>query len=347
MENVNLQGVGKLRGWHYSSGVIYTLCATTLYFPVLLLLLQTAAYAETPGSGADQQPIKQAETMTGMNAEKLSAKSQAVNPHWRKEACFTCHVSEPGGGSALKVQSDGTCFNCHRVGDHVSIHPINRTPGKDMLARMPKEFSQNLGKTGKTNCLSCHDILMQCRKPKSTMRLRNSSFLRGGYYNTRTGVCYQCHNKAAYKKLNAHDQINDKGVLDTGKCLICHRSVPKQELNGGTIQVSMQVDSDWSQICLNCHRWQPHPGGNMTMFSGGKPPNHLVVPDDIISSRLAEMTQRNHLAMPLEPDSGKVYCATCHNPHERGVIKKISLAKGADEKNRLRSKRICINCHEK
>ena len=85
----------------------------------------------------------------------------------------------------------------------------------------------------------------------------------------------------------------------------------------------------------------------MTMFSGGKPPDHLVVPSDRVRNRLLEMTKKNHLDMPFEPGSGKIYCATCHNPHERGVIKKITLAKGADEKNRLRSKRICINCHEK
>ena len=33
--------------------------------------------------------------------------------------------------------------------------------------------------------------------------------------------------------------------------------------------------------------------------------------------------------------------------YERGVIKKASLAKGADEKQRLRSKNICLICHDK
>ena len=81
-------------------------------------------------------------------------------------------------------------------------------------------------------------------------------------------------------------------------------------------------------------------------FSGGKAPDHLVVPDSKIRQRMLKMTQKNNLDMPLDPGDGRIYCATCHNPHERGVIKKISLAKGADEKRRLRSKEICLNCHD-
>ena len=66
----------------------------------------------------------------------------------------------------------------------------------------------------------------------------------------------------------------------------------------------MQIETDWAQICLSCHRWEPHPGGNMAMFSGGKPPDHLVVPDAKIHQRLAMMTQQNNLDMPLEPETG-------------------------------------------
>ena len=337
-----------MRIWHYGTGVVYLLGTAVLYIPVLAALLQSVAYADTPEPGNDQQLIRQAETIPDLIEGKVLAKSQIPNPHWRKDACLACHVSEPGeGGSPLKAQTDGTCFYCHSIEDHTVIHPVNLAPGKKMLARMSKKFRENLARGNKTNCITCHDVLMQCIKPTALMRLRNSSFVRGGYYNTRTGVCYQCHDKAAYKKLNPHDQISDKGVLNKDKCLICHQSVPKQGVNRVATNVTMHTDSDRSEICLNCHRWIPHPGGNMTMFSGGGPPDHLVVPDSRIRDRLAEMTQKNGLDMPLEPGSGKIYCATCHNPHERGVIKKISLAKGADEKNRLRSKRICINCHDK
>jgi hypothetical protein len=310
-------------------------------------MLHALVYAATPSTKDYQQLIRQAASIQGMVKAGVLDKTQIPDPHWRKDACMTCHISSSDGeGGPLKTQADRTCFYCHRAEDHLVIHPVDLVPDKQMQARMPKEFRDSLSR-GNTSCLTCHDILMQCKKRTMGMHLRNSAFIRGGYYNSRTGVCYQCHNNTAYKKLNPHDQISDKGVLNEDKCLICHKYVPRQGHAAGVAELTMQVDSDWAEICLNCHRWQPHPGGNMAIFSGGKPPNHLVVPDDRIRDRLTEMMQTKRLDMPLDPSTGKVYCATCHNPHERGVIKKISLAKGADEKNRLRSKRICINCHEK
>lgn len=334
--------------WHYSTRDDYLLGATVLYVFLLVVLLPSVASAEKQEIGNDQQLFRQSETIPHMIEDKMLEKSQIPNPHWRKDACLACHIKQPDGGkSPLKAKADRSCYFCHREEDHEAIHPVNLTPGKKMLARLSKEFRDNLTRAGKTNCITCHDVLMQCIKPTAVMRLRNKSFVRGGYYNTRTGICYQCHDKSAYKKLNPHDQISKQGVLNKEKCLVCHRGVPQQGLSGDATQVAMQTDSNWSEICLNCHKWTPHPGGNMAMFSDGKPPNHLVVPDDRIRDRLADMTQKKQLGMPLEPDSGKIYCATCHNPHERGVIKNSSLAKGADEENRLRSKRICINCHDK
>ena len=291
----------------------------------------------------------QAETIPLLLEEKVLTKHQIPNPHWHKDACLACHVGEPDEKeSTLKVESDGSCFFCHSEAEHASIHPVNLSPGKEMLAKMSLKFRKNLARDNKINCLTCHDALLPGTRKKTLASLRNRSFLRGGIYNTKTGICYQCHDKSAYKKLNPHDQISEKGVLDENKCLICHQQVPKQKADGGTTKVTLQTDSNWSELCLNCHQWQPHPGGNMMMFSGGnKKPDHLVVPDNKISQRMIKMTQKNNLEMPLDPSNGKIYCATCHNPHERGVIKKISLAKGADEKSRLRSKQICLNCHDK
>lgn len=333
---------------HHRSRLVYSLAALVLNISVLAVFSQAIVFAGVKEPVNDRQLIRQAEAIAGMIEDKLLVKSQIPNPHWRKDDCVACHVSDPGeGGSALKAQNDRSCLYCHNAEDHLVTHPVNLEVGKNMLTQMSADFRQRLVKGNKMNCITCHDVLMQCRKRPSAMRLRNSPFMRGGAYNTRTGVCYQCHDKAAYQKLNPHDQVSDGGVLNKDRCLVCHKGIPVQSAGGVVKNVALQSDSNRSEICLNCHRWQPHPGGNMTMFSGGKPPDHLVVPSDRVRSTLLEMTKKNHLDMPLEPGSGKIYCATCHNPHERGVIKKVALAKGADEKNRLRSKRICINCHEK
>ena len=47
----------------------------------------------------------------------------------------------------------------------------------------------------------------------------------------------------------------------------------------------------------------------------------------------------------------RVTCATCHNPHESGVIEHAAAAKGAGNKKRLRLPgdnimMICLGCHK-
>lgn len=318
-----------------------------LHIPVLLLL-PAIGYAATVDTRDFQRLIMQAETIPLLLEDKVLTKQQIPNPHWRKDGCLACHVDEPDeNGSPLKADSDGSCYFCHNEADHAPIHPVNLVAGKEMLAKMSDKFKSNLAEGNKINCNTCHDPLLPGTRKKTLASLRNRSFLRGGIYNTKTGICYQCHDKSAYEKLNPHDQISEKGILDKDRCLICHQQIPQQKTNDGTTKTAMQTDSNWSEICLNCHQWIPHPGGNMTIFSGGKAPDHLVVPGRKIRKRMDMMTRKNNLDMPLDPGNGKIYCATCHNPHERGVIKKISLAKGADEKSRLRSKQICLNCHDK
>jgi hypothetical protein len=332
--------------WQYGS-ISETRLTAILRIPVLLVLLYHSGYAATTDARDFQQLIMQAETIPLLLEKKVLTKHQIPNPHWHKDACLACHVDEPDEkGSPLKAESDGTCFFCHSEKDHAPIHPVNLVPGKEMLARMPDKFRRNLSSNNETNCITCHDALLPSTRKMTVASLHNRSFLRGGIYRSKTGICYRCHDKSAYQKLNPHDQINTEGFLEKNKCLICHREVPQQQEAGKASKVALHTDSNWVELCLNCHEWKPHPGGNRTFFGGGKIPDHLVVPGKKIRQRMDMMTRKHNLDLPLDPSNGKIYCATCHNPHERGVIKKASLAKGADEKGRLRSKKICLNCHD-
>ena len=339
----------KLKIPRHGSTIVNLLGTLVLYLPVVAVLLHSVGNAATPDPGNYQQLIMQAEAIPKLIEDKLLTKFEIPNPHWNKDACLACHVGEPDGpGSLLKAPSDASCFFCHSESSHVDIHPVNLAPGKKMLARMPKAFKKNLAKGDNTTCITCHDVILQCTRGTTAARLHNRTFIRGGTYRSRTGFCYQCHDKAAYKKQNAHDQISDAGIVNEDKCLVCHKSVPKQNINSDATDTALQTDSNWSEICLNCHKWEPHPGGNMNFFSTNKkPPDHLVVPSSKIFKHMAKITKKSNIDMPLEPGTGKIYCATCHNPHERGVIKKVSSAKGADEKGRLRSSSICLICHDK
>ena len=324
------------------------LLGTVLQIIILVVLQQSYGHAATPDAGDRQQLIMQAEAIPQMIKDKVLTKFQIPNPHWQKDACQACHVGEPDEvKSPLKMPSDDNCYFCHSEEDHVSVHPASLIVENEMLKRMSNGFRNKLDKDNKTNCITCHNILNQCSRKNTLSRQRNKTFIRGGDYNSKTSICYQCHNKAAYQKLNPHDQINEQGVVNKDICLTCHSTVPEQDITGISTDLVMQFDFNWSELCLNCHKWRPHPGGDMALFSRKGTIDHLVVPSSKVLKQLGSLAKNNNLELPLEPSSGKVYCATCHNPHERGVIKKASLAKGADEKNRLRSKKICRDCHNK
>lgn len=132
------------------------------------------------------------------------------------------------------------------------------------------------------------------------------------------------------------------------KCLICHTI--NQDMSTANIldDIEFNLKDNLSRLCWGCHPWKPHPGGSFNFFSGkGGKPNHLVKPSQDILEHMREKQKENDVVLPLEPGTGKVFCGTCHNPHERGVIKLKQAAKGADSKNRLRTQNICENCHDK
>lgn len=150
--------------------------------------------------------------------------------------------------------------------------------------------------------------------------------------------------------LNPHEQISDEGEILWNKCLICHPTVPS--VNARDIrQVEIRYEDDIKQLCYRCHPNRIHPGGgwiNVALGKGTGAPNHLVrPPKNILMGRRLSLKEYSTI-LPLEPKSGKVFCATCHNPHERGLLKKKADV-GGDATFRLRSEEtsICQLCHRR
>lgn len=272
------------------------------------------------------------------------------NPHWQKDACKSCHKSSKRAGlkNLRKNRVDDLCNTCHEsVSAHNYIHVSDIKLPTAMLKRMPQGFRAAVKRAGnKMTCITCHDLPMTCEKRRYKEKGLNPNFFRGGPYRSRTEICYKCHDEKKYQRINAHDQINNKGQLQKDKCLICH--IKNQDMATANIiaDVEYNLKDNLSRLCWGCHPWKPHPGGSFSFFSGGFP-NHLVKPSEDILRRMREKQEEHDILLPLEPGTGKVYCATCHNPHERGVIKLEAAAKGADEKKRLRMQDICQNCHDK
>ena len=281
---------------------------------------------------------------------------QLHNPHWQNDGCLACHKEKPKKNNLkrnnLKLHTtdiNKLCNSCHRlISKHKYIHPFGMTPSKSIKKNMPDSFSSAVKRgKGKLTCITCHDLPMTCLPQGKSKKGLNPLFFRGGPYKTRTEHCYRCHDKSKYKRLNPHDQISDKGVLNEKICTVCHVSTEKLKTAKSINDVDFHAKEDLSAMCAGCHPVKPHPGGSFSFFSNKKGPNHLVKPPDDILEHKLKMEKKNNIIFPLEPATGKVFCGTCHNPHEKGVIKTEAAAKGADEDKRLRMQKICRNCHDK
>ena len=290
----------------------------------------------------------------GLIAKGKLTPQQIPNPHWKDDACLACHEAGTSDASASNLrhkQVENSCANCHDAQfDHSYIHPINVEPDEAMKPHINPVFKQALLKTdGKVSCSTCHDLTMQCLPQRHKEKGENPSFFRAGPFKTRTEQCYFCHDKTQYKRLNPHDQVDDKGKLKENTCRICHAG-SIQDLREATSieQVSFHAKDELSSMCWGCHRWLPHPGGRFTFFSTKTGnPDHLVKPSEKILNKMNHSFAESNIDFPLDPNSGRIFCGTCHYTHEKGVIKNEVLDKAPDEKRRLRTQKICTHCHDK
>jgi hypothetical protein len=281
-------------------------------------------------------------------AEGALHPEQVPNPHWREDACEACHAGRPTRGHARLRETDVNqrCNVCHEgISDHGHIHPVAMEAPADMVERMPKAFRRTLrGADNALTCATCHDSLVQCLPGRARHRSLNPRFLRGAPYRTRFDVCFRCHDKDNYRRLGAHDQVTDAGEVRKARCRLCHEDTQHLATARGMDDLSFTVEGDLSALCTRCHESVPHPSGGFTFLRHGTP-NHLVKPSPDVLARMREMQARQGIILPLDPNTGRIFCGTCHNVHERGVIERHAAAQGADSEHRLRSPKLCLLCH--
>ncbi len=294
--------------------------------------------------------LKAPQRIPALVAEGKLALTQVPNPHWRQDACSACHNGKPVRDN-LKLRDkdiNRMCNTCHgAITDHSFIHPTGMPVPKAMQSRLTPSFAQAVKRgSGAMSCITCHDLPMTCREERRNERGLNPRFFREGPYPDRSALCYRCHDPKQYMRLNPHDQIDKEGNLRKSTCQICHDQVPDVTSARSIADVDFVVTGDLVAMCANCHPVKPHPGG-FSFSNGGGLPNHLRIPSDRVAQRREQMQKENDIVLPLDPNTGKVFCGTCHNPHARGVIRVKAAAKGAGEKQRLRMQEICENCHDK
>lgn len=144
-------------------------------------------------------------------------------------------------------------------------------------------------------------------------------------------VCFECHKKNKYRICDPHTQINEKGNIIEEKCLYCHLEKPDEKRATFKIHRSeIKFNRDIEMICMGCH------GAKQYQLAHPFNANHLLKPSAEMSLMMKKTEKQFGIIFPLDYD-GKIMCATCHNPHQRGVIpNERDAAGGAGEKGRIR-----------
>ncbi|VAX10961.1 hypothetical protein MNBD_GAMMA26-1794 [hydrothermal vent metagenome] len=333
------------------------LLALVLIAGVSCLSSSLAVAEGARGGTSEQELLDNPEQIISLLTDGAIAFEAVPNPHWRADACRACHIDEEmKRGKMAPLRNDkinALCGSCHDpslVAEY--IHAVDMGPPDEFLDRMPEEFLAALERgQGVVTCIMCHDLPLQCTEARFPQQELNPLFFRGGPYSSRTDLCFNCHDPENYERYNPHDQITDEGELDTEQCFFCHNVTPNRAAVRSIDDVSFNVVGDLKRLCTGCHPYEPHPGGSWYGATGNKArgePNHLKVPPEKILKQLKTMEAKGGTIMPLEPGTGSIFCATCHNPHEKGVqfIKRADV--GADGYKRLRQGQfaICLACHE-
>ncbi len=267
------------------------------------------------------------------------------NPHWRPDACHACHTAAPQLRDRDEVR---LCNQCHdAVFDHSYIHPVGDKASGAMLERMPASYRAALGRTGnRVSCSTCHDVTAQCLSERRRERGLNPAFFRDGPFKPRTKQCYFCHESEQYQRLNPHQQTTAEGKIRPATCRLCHREkLEKLQSVRRIDELSFPGGRDLGRLCTRCHTWVPHPGTALHFGNKKRVADHLVKPTQKMASYMERKSQETGVVLPLEPKTGRIFCGTCHDPHEDGVIGDRP-APPAGGKSRLRSSEICRQCHE-
>ena len=256
--------------------------------------------------------------------------TKAAEYHYTGKYCADCHVKIPkeGGNKYLKYGGDFNILcKCHLKEANNYVHPINIVPSQEKRAKIPAGLPLQ---DGKVTCLTCHDIYWQCQK-----RRVDKNSLRGTPISKKSDFCFECHDETDYVMLNPHTQFNPWGKIITEKCLFCHTERPDE--NRDRYQ-DVKFIGDLEMICQRCHVIRGNHSGNV---------NHLVKPSTKALARMQAMEKEFGIILPLDKN-GRLTCITCHNPHDKGVIRADSpAAKGAGSKYRHRLPgRLCLECHQ-
>lgn len=336
---------------------------TVLLVPFIMVVLVELWGCSTPNTDAGAQKIGGNEKSALTTARKSADTSKTVsvidnrNPHWDKSRCNECH-GQPGKNDKLNLHSVDDkllCLRCHQEDViHKYIHPVGLKMSDEMEKRVAKNWKDGISRdaTGRLTCVTCHDLLNQCLDDRFYMSKLNKNFLREGPYTNRSTICFKCHNKKKYERMNSHRQISADGNVILEKCRLCHEVQVNKTIKSGIqrdlskFPLIANLNSDRTLLCIRCHKKIDHPTSALKVTSINEY-RHLVPITEDKMSTLRKKKKATGIVMPLEPDTNRIYCGTCHEPHQPGLFVDDKLNKKGSVQHRLRDENICIYCHNK
>jgi cytochrome c553 len=185
--------------------------------------------------------------------------------------------------------------------------------------RAPLEDDINPTYTGKWGWHKVHKKVVR----NTVKKFQNGASLR------KKDMCSKCHNKNGYKIFDPHTQITAQGDMLKEKCLYCHPDKPDEKNATFAKGKEIKFVNNLKELCMGCHSKE---------YDLAHPVNakHVGKPSDEMIAMMKDSERQFGIILPLNYQ-GEIMCATCHNPHERGVIPiDKSAAQGASEIARVR-----------
>jgi hypothetical protein len=265
------------------------------------------------------------------------------SPHWKKSACQTCHTEAApidGVVNLTAPDAETRCVSCH--GDRGNALPCRHSSGISVGNMNVAESFRGALKDDKVVCTTCHDVVFQCKNPKRTAQYDNRGFLRDRDYMAAEDYCMRCHESSGYQRLSPHNGVAGTPLRPT--CNLCHDGFPQANA-AGEIELVFNMEHDVNDACKGCHNVKPHPRNLFTEKRADEWLHFVVPPDDIVQT-MQKSQDATGIGLPLHPQSGEIFCATCHNPHDFKLGGEHG-SQSREAKHRLRQENICQACHEK
>lgn len=269
--------------------------------------------------------------VSGLVVPSPALAAELIYPHWTGQHCTECHVAEKIPELRCNGDVNELCNRCHGNEPPVctAVHRHNSMLSDAMLDTIPPDWPHA---DGIISCLTCHAVQVQMHG-NAIAEKENRNFLRGNNPEDLYSFCFNCHDKERFHKANPH-----QGSMSNDKQSPCYRCHTGDLPSGFDICFEASLKTKSPSLCLGCH--------------GDVSTEHMLhegLAAGSLEKYEAPLLRLEDEGLELPLADGRMHCATCHNPHPKGIIGRKEGAIGAGEKYFLRIVSVhdlCMVCHK-